>query len=75
MGNNQANNSIKIVFLDVDGVLNSLNYTPVQDVKCVDDLYVIEEEKIKLLKEIIIKTNAKIVISSTWRNNENTKRE
>eukprot|EP01084_Bolivina_argentea_P121910 216058_1 len=70
MGNkSDAEPAVKIIFLDVDGVLNSLEYTPVQDIESPDDLYVIEEDKVKLLKQIVDKTNSKIVISSTWRNN------
>jgi len=62
---------MNIIFLDVDGVLNSMNY--------LQKLY---EEKnecyfgfgipfdpncLKNLKELITQTNSKIVISSTWR--------
>lgn len=50
---------MKVIFLDVDGVLNS-----------VEDRFswTIETDKhLKLLKYIIDNTNAKIVISSSWR--------
>eukprot|EP01083_Nonionella_stella_P141399 435579_1 len=73
MGNQNSSNSEydnKVIFLDVDGVLNSLEFTPVQDITCTDDLYVIEEAKLKLLKQIVDKTKSNIVISSTWRNNQ-----
>ena len=58
MGNhiNGKKNAVSIVFLDVDGVLNSHGNVS------------IEVKKLELLKQIIDKTNAKIVISSTWRN-------
>ena len=51
----------KIIFLDVDGVLN-----------CRTDFngstyYVLDPKKIKRLHRIIRKTNAEIVLSSTWR--------
>ncbi len=46
----------KIIFLDIDGVLN------IQDGK----VHFISE-KIKMLEKIIIETNAKIVITSSWR--------
>lgn len=56
---------MKIVFLDVDGVLNSRSYfnslprgTLYQD---------IDETKVELLKQIIDQTQAEIVLSSTWR--------
>ena len=50
----------KIIFLDVDGVLNNENW--IKDTKT--DLI---PEKIELLKEIVEKTGAKIVLSSSWR--------
>lgn len=48
------------IFLDVDGVLNS------RDSKWYEGIDLCEE-KIKILKRIVDKTNAKIVVSSTWR--------
>lgn len=54
---------IKVIFLDVDGVLN---YE-----KCpykVQGIYFVDDEKIRLLKRIIDATDAKVVLSSTWRN-------
>lgn len=48
----------KVVFLDVDGVLNTMDtgfYPPIED------------EKIRILKYIINETKAKIVITSDWR--------
>ena len=50
----------KIIFLDVDGVLNNENW--IKETKT--DLI---PEKIELLKEIVEKTGAKIVLSSSWR--------
>ena len=50
---------MKIIFLDVDGVLNSAN-----------DLYSIElknDKHFDLLKELVDKSGAKIVLSSSWR--------
>ena len=49
----------KVIFLDVDGVLNS-NKTLYEDISLEDDL-------ILNLKEIINKTKAKIILSSSWR--------
>lgn len=50
---------MKIIFLDIDWVMNSLeNHF---DVKKFDS------EKIKLLEEVLDKTEAKIVLSSSWR--------
>jgi hypothetical protein len=57
---------IKVIFLDVDGVLNSYdwrlkNKDKREDVRCLD------ENAIKCLGEIVETTNAKIVLSSSWR--------
>lgn len=49
----------KVIFLDVDGVLNS-NRTLYEDISLEDDL-------ILNLKEIVNKTKAKIILSSSWR--------
>lgn len=51
---------MKIIFLDVDG---ELTYSDYQN----EDTANIDIEKVKLLKEICDKTNAKVVISSSWR--------
>ena len=49
----------KVIFLDVDGVLNS-SRTLHEDISLEDDL-------ILNLKEIVNKTKAKIILSSSWR--------
>ena len=49
----------KVIFLDVDGVLNS-SRTLYEDISLEDDL-------ISNLKELIDKTGAKIILSSSWR--------
>ena len=49
----------KVIFLDVDGVLNS-NRTLYEDISLEDDL-------ISNLKELVDKTGAKIILSSSWR--------
>lgn len=46
---------MKIIFLDVDGVLND------------NSGYHLDDFRLKLLKRIIKQTDAKIVVSSTWR--------
>ena len=53
------NEKIKVLFLDIDGVLNSAE-------ELFDDR-VINPKKLEILKSIIDKTNAKIVLTSTWR--------
>lgn len=53
---------MKVIFLDIDGVLNFIN--------CKDrirNIPFVNHKKILLLKRIIDKTNAKVVLSSTWR--------
>lgn len=53
----------KIVFLDVDG---ELTYSAYENPDTED----IDIEKVKLLKEICNRTGAKVVITSSWRGNE-----
>lgn len=57
---------MKIIFLDFDGVISTANSG-----------YNLDPEKIKLLHEIIDKTGAKLVITSSWRkhNLETTKED
>lgn len=54
---------MNIVFLDVDGVLTYSNYKNNETAN-------IDIEKVRLLKEICDKSNAKVVISSSWRGSE-----
>lgn len=55
----------KLIFLDIDGVLNSQQWFIE---KCPTSLRDhIDPKKVKLLAEIIKDTDAEIVISSTWR--------
>lgn len=55
---------MKVIFLDVDGELTYSNYENSETAN-------IDIEKVKLLKEICDKTDAKVVISSSWRGTEN----
>ena len=55
-------NSMKIIFLDVDGVLNT------KSTKARCNGYIgIDENKLPFLKEIVDKTGAEIVLVSTWK--------
>lgn len=54
---------MKVVFLDVDGILTYSDYEN-------EDTSNIDVDKVKLLKEICDSTNAKVVISSSWRGSE-----
>ena len=58
---------MNIVFLDVDGELTYSDYDN-------DETANIDIEKVKLLKEICDKTNAKVVISSSWRGDRKSTR-
>lgn len=52
---------MKVVFLDVDGVLNTI------DGICNFGMNYIDDERVQLVAKIINATDAKIVLSSTWR--------
>ena len=55
---------MKVIFLDIDGVLNC-NYST-HEVTSTYSMFV-QDNKIRILKEIIDRTGAKVVLSSTWR--------
>lgn len=55
---------MKVIFLDVDGVLNSKDWLENNRVRTENS---VNPEKVKLLAEIVQKTNATVVLSSTWR--------
>lgn len=55
----------KYIFLDIDGVLNSKEWF--EQNKHIKGYTEINPEKVKLLKEIADCTDAKIILSSTWR--------
>ena len=54
---------MKIIFLDCDGELTYSDYENEETAN-------IDIEKVKLLKEICDKTDAKVVISSSWRGSD-----
>lgn len=56
--------NIRALFLDIDG---ALNYRGCHYKLPNSNIYFVDDEKIKLLKQIIDATNCKIVLSSTWR--------
>lgn len=61
---------MKVIFLDIDGVLNSDIWYQKQDneVKKSKDLKLhLDPHAIKLLNKIVVQTKSKIVLSSTWR--------
>ncbi len=56
----------KVIFLDIDGVLNS-NFWNDSHQREISDGTLIDEEKIKLLACLVKKTNSKIILHSGWR--------
>ena len=54
---------MKVIFLDIDGVLNSSAY----DRERSDTDGNIDKTRLPLLKELVDKTDAKIVLSTSWR--------
>lgn len=55
-----------ILFLDIDGVLNS-NFWNETHQREISDGALIDEEKIKLLAELVKSTGAEIILHSGWR--------
>lgn len=62
----------KIIFLDIDGVLNSADH--LDHTKHCNGYSDISPKKVKLLKKIVDRTGAEIVLSSTWRDLEKKKK-
>ncbi|MCX4313420.1 MAG: HAD domain-containing protein [Clostridia bacterium] len=55
---------MKVIFLDIDGVLNSHKYDAERDWNV---LSFIDETRLPLLKSVIDATGAVVVLTSTWR--------
>ena len=53
----------KIIFLDIDGVLNSIFWND-EHQKEISDGTLIDKEKIMLLAKLVSRTNAKIILHS-----------
>ncbi|MBE6544233.1 MAG: hypothetical protein E7675_07505 [Ruminococcaceae bacterium] len=54
---------MKVIFLDIDGVMNSKSY----DLERKSDKGIMDPTRVELLKKIIDKTGAEIVLTSSWR--------
>ena len=54
---------MKIIFLDIDGVLNYRGCKAKSATGCLG----IDEEKVKLLKDLVGRTDACVVLTSTWK--------
>lgn len=57
---------INVIFLDIDGVLNSKFWNDNHQ-REISDGTLIDEDKIKLLALLVRKTNAKLILHSGWR--------
>lgn len=55
---------MKVIFLDIDGVLNSRAY---DKTRSLTEQSNIDETRLPLVKKIVDETGARIVLSSTWR--------
>ena len=53
---------MKVIFLEIDGVLNCLSSKSREPGGCIG----IDDARVKLLREIVDATGAKIVLTSTW---------
>ncbi len=63
---------MKVIFLDVEGVLNSDEYFEKTKGLNLQGIYQdIDVEKIKLLKKAVDETGAKVVLTSSWRYTKN----
>lgn len=56
----------KVLFLDIDGVLNSNFWNDSHQTE-ISDGTLIDEEKIRLLADLVKETGAKIILHSGWR--------
>jgi len=57
---------LKIIFLDIDGVLNSKDYYKKVNMR-INNWDRFDPETVKLIKALLEEFNAKIVITSSWR--------
>lgn len=65
---------MKIVFLDIDGVLATMqSYSDPVDFVCERRLYGLDKDAIQRLNRITDTTGARIVVSSTWRHGSEEK--
>ena len=53
------------IYLDVDGVLNCTKTT--RHLQCASDIVFVDTRKVLRLRDIVERTGAQIVLSSTWR--------
>ena len=53
---------IKVIFLDIDGVLNSKRTPNPKDLP-----YIVDKRRVRLFKKLVARTRAKVVLVSDWR--------
>lgn len=58
---------MKVIFLDIDGVLNNNDYYERRSKGLINNKHDIDELLISRVNDIVEATNAVIVVSSTWR--------
>jgi hypothetical protein len=60
---------MKLLFLDIDGVLNSTKFfNRIRSfIQIIDEDDYLDPEPIKIINELIEETDAKVIISSSWR--------
>lgn len=56
---------MKVIFLDIDGVLNT--YKTTRRLDCCNEFTFVDTRKVLRLRNIVERTGAKFVLSSTWR--------
>ena len=56
---------MKVIFLDIDGVLNTHKTT--RRLNCCNEFTFVDTRKVLRLRDIVERTGAKLVLSSTWR--------
>jgi len=61
---------MKVIFLDIDGVLNTDRQIRINDLKQINDID-FDQQAMENLKMIIDQSKAKVVITSTWRIHQN----
>ena len=62
---------MKVIFLDFDGVLNSEKFVR----NCMGYGVIIDSSRMTLLKQIIDATNARIILSTSWREHWDVNKE
>ena len=59
---------MKVIFLDIDGVLNSAKYFDrIKNLEITEIEEQIDIKKVELLKKAVDETGAKVALSSSWR--------